>query len=362
MKKIFKLIFLVLFLIHNLSAEEVVKIGSIGILTGEGAAWGIAAKNGIDLAVEKINSQGGVLGKKIKVYHQDDQGDPKKAISAFKYLTDIEGVKIIIGPSWSNTGLALVDLSKNKRVIMISPSLGVADFNEAHKYLFNTKMHDFILSRKLAEFVREQGHTRVALIGAQQVWVIEQIKNFKEKFEELGGEIVFFVEPLPQTTDLKSDAQKIKNLKNLDAVVSMTNGIHIGSYLAKYLKQIRYQIPKYSIILDQEAIDVAQGGFENLKFITSFTPSELFKKQYEKQYNIELQIGGDSAYDAVMLLSQAIEKSKSFENDLIAQKLAEIEAYQGVSGKLISDGRRGFTSDYKIQKVVDGKPTDYKLY
>src|SRR3989344_2598770 len=59
------------------TANEPIKLGSILILSGEGASWGNAAKNGIDMAVEKINAGGGINGRLLAVDHQDDKSDPK---------------------------------------------------------------------------------------------------------------------------------------------------------------------------------------------------------------------------------------------------------------------------------------------
>ncbi len=134
-------------------SSETLTIGSILILSGEGAAWGNVSKNGIDLAVDDLNSAGGVLGKKFAVLHQDDQGDPKKSLSAFQQLTSGSGVKFIIGPNWSTLGLPLVEPARRQKVMIISPSLGMAKFNESHELLFNSWPHDNVLSEQLADYV-----------------------------------------------------------------------------------------------------------------------------------------------------------------------------------------------------------------
>ncbi len=66
------------------SGNEPIRIGSILILSGEGSAWGIAEKNGIDMAVEKINSEGGINGRMLAVSHQDDRGTRKQRLAHLK--------------------------------------------------------------------------------------------------------------------------------------------------------------------------------------------------------------------------------------------------------------------------------------
>jgi branched-chain amino acid transport system substrate-binding protein len=335
------------------------KLGSILILTGQGSSWGIASKNGIEMAVEKLNSDGGILGRRIEVSHQDDQSNPRNAISAFRQLVDVEKVRFIIGPTWSNSGIPLIQAADKTKTIMISPSLGLAKFNEANKYLFNTWPHDFLLSEQLAEYVFRKGHRNIALVGAEDVWVKEQTDTFKRRFEELGGKIAFLTEPLPGTVDLRTEALKIKNNSEVEAVVSTTDGCIVGSLVAKELKQLGIEVPIFSITLDQSAIDASQGGFEGLEFLTFLTPLAEFQRAYEERFKIPIDIGADSAYDAVMMLAQAISEAGSDDTELVSAKLSAIKEWKGMSGVLKSDGRRGFEKRFAIKKVVNGKPTDF---
>ena len=162
--------------------KEPIKLGSILILSGQGASWGTAAKNGIDMAIKDINTAGGINGRKLTIDHQDDQSDAKKAITAFDYLVNVKNIKIIIGTTWSHTGLPLIQKADNEKVLMISPSLGMAKFNEESDYLFNTWPHDEILSAKLADYVYQKGHRNVAMIGAEQIWVKQQTNAFKNRW------------------------------------------------------------------------------------------------------------------------------------------------------------------------------------
>lgn len=338
--------------------QPVIRVGSILILSGEGSSWGTAARNGIDMAIERINADGGVLGKRLLASHQDDQGDPKKTIAAFQQLSSVEHVKFIIGPTWSNLGIALIDAAERSKTIVISPSLGMAKFNEANKYLFNTWPHDYVLSESVADYVFKKGYRSVALVGAQHVWVKEQSDAFKRRFTSLGGRIAFETEPLPGSTDVRTDALKIKNTPGIDAVVSTTDGIVIGSLVAKALKEIGVHLPLFSISLDQTAIDAAQGGFEGLEFLTFLTPKADFQQQYEARYKIPIDIGADSAYDAVMMLAKAIADAGSTDADAVAAKLAGVTVYAGESGTLTSDGKRGFSKPYAAKRVVSGKAVD----
>lgn len=337
-------------------AGEPVRIGSILILSGEGASWGTASKNGIDLAVEQVNATGGIHGRPLMVSHQDDKGDPKAGIDAFRQLTDAQGISIIIGTTWTRTGLPLIDLAQRKKVLMISPSLGVKEFNEGSEYLFNTWPHDYILSEKLADFVFRAGHRKVALIGAQDPWVKDQTSAFRKQFESLGGSVTVLVEPVPADKDINSEALKIKNTKGLDALISTTDGVQVGALVAKRLRALGVTLPLYSITIDNDVIKAAGKAYEGMKFLTFLTPTHNFETMYRKKFGKDLDIGADSAYDAVMMLVEAMRKINSTDATALKQYLATIKTYSGVSGELVSDGKRGFTKAFVIKEIRDGKP------
>lgn len=333
-----------------------IKLGSILILSGEGASWGEASKNGIDLAVKEINSKGGVNGKKISVIHEDNASDPKKAISAFKKLTETNQVKFIIGPNWSNSGVSLIDLAKTSKTVVVSPSLGVKEFNESSEYLFNTWPHDYILSRNLADYVYAKGLRNVALIGGQDVWVKEQTRNFKERFIEIGGKVTVTFEPQTDIKDVRTELLKIKSDKNIDAMILTASGYSLISTAAKQAREIGVTLPKYSITIDKKIISDCEGACNEMTFLTFLTPTQQFEKVYKDTYKREVEIGADSGYDAVMMIVEAMNKTGSINPDVVAKAMAEVKTYEGSSGKLVSDGKRGFTKAYLIKKVIGSVP------
>ena len=343
------------------SNEKTIKIGSILILTGEGASWGIAEKNGIDMAIERINSEDGINGKIIEVIHENDKSDPKESISAFRKLVDQDSVKFIIGTTWSHTGLPLVNMSDKNKIIMISPSLGMKEFNEGSDYLFNTWPHDYILSERLAEIVYNKGHRNVAVIGAQQVWVKDQTNAFTKKFKSLGGTIGLIFEPNTADRNLNTEALRIKENKNVDALVFLTDGVQVGTIMAQKIKEIGIDLPSYSVTLSQDDITSSKSAYDSTIFLTSLTPSSEFENEYKEKYGMDIEIGADSAYDAVMMLAQAMKETNSTDTTTIANYMNSIKEYHGVSGSLISDGKGGFTKEYVAKLIVNGIPTAVEI-
>jgi len=351
------LFILAIALLFGCTQSETTEIGFIGILTGQGSSWGEAAKNGTTLAVEEINANGGVNGKLLSIDFQDDGGNVTKTVTAFNYLTDIKGINIILGTTWSNNGLPLIKLADEKKVLMVSPSLGKPEFNEGSEYLFNTWPHDVTLSSALADYVYNKGHTQVALIGAEEVWTKDQTNAFRKRFIELGGTIDILVEPTPEQTEVGIEATKIKNAKNITAIVSVTDGVLVGALVAKKAKELGVELPIYSVTIDADTIKSAQGAYEEMEFLTFLTPTTEFKEKYEKRFG-NIDIGADTAYDAVMLIVQAMKETKSTDTTILAEYLQNVKEYTGASGHLISDGKGAFTKPFLVKKVVNEIPVD----
>ncbi len=338
------------------SSAEPIQIGSILILTGEGSSWGQASKRGMDLAIEKINAEGGVLGRPLLAVHEDDQGEPKQAVSAFHKLTAVEQAQFIIGPTWSPMGLAIAKLADQKKIVVVSPSLGVKEFNESSPYLFNTWPHDFILSEHLAELAYEAGHRNVAIFGTKQVWVEDQTRAFTQRFEALGGQVGLLVEPNPDTLDLGTEAARVKQGPGIDAVILTSGVMNVGARGARRMREMGVTLPFYSMTLDKNIIKVAEGAYEGLVFPTFLTPDPAFERAYAERFGTPLEIGGDTAYDAVMLLAEAIRETGSTEPEKVKDYLNAVKRYEGVSGSLEADGKGGFTKPYKVLVVRNGEP------
>ena len=327
-----------------------IRIGALLILSGEGSSWGIAERNGIDMAVERINAVGGINGRTVEIVYQDDRGDPTAAVNGFRNL-EASNIRMIIGTTWSRTGLAVAPLANASGIIMISPSLGVAEFNEQSPYLFNLWPHDFLLSERLAELIYERGYRNVAVIGAQEVWVRDQTEAFTQRFGQLGGTMLVF-EPVTTDRDLRTEATRIRN-SDIDAVVYLTDGVQVGTIMAQRIREQGIELSSFSVTLTQDDITASRNAYDGTIFLSSLTPSPEFEQEYESSFGL-LEIGGDSAYDAVMLLAQAIRETNSTDNVVLADYLNGVREFDGVSGHLVADGRGGFTRPYATMLIVNG--------
>ncbi len=358
MKTIQTIFFLLLLLVSantiKAESEDSFRLGLLLCLTGDCAEWGQNSLKGIKLAVNELNNSGGILGRKIEIATQDTRegGSGANSVSAYRALTTDKNIKFIIGPTWSIGGLPLAPIiSKKNDLIVTSPSLGVAEFNETSDNLFNTWPHDAISTAALADYAFKKGWKRAAVWSGNDPWVMVQGNTFAKEFESLGGEIVIKVELDPNSKDVKPEALRVK--KNNPDVIFYADTYTMG-LAAKELKRLQYSGNQLAILMDETRVKDAAGAFNETIFAMYPEASASFLKHYQQEYNEKPGITADTAYDTVKLYAAAITQANSFDPLIVKKTLSNVN-YEGASGKIIFDGKGGVIKTPVFWRVAGEK-------
>ncbi|MFZ3091499.1 MAG: ABC transporter substrate-binding protein [Nitrospirota bacterium] len=171
--------------------EKEIKIGAILPLTGDAAKWGNNTKNGIDLAVEKVNNAGGINGRKLKILYEDTQGTPKNGVAAIQKLITIEKVPAVIDDSMSTVTLAMSPIAEKSKVVLLATGATAPKISEAGDYIFRIWNSDDLEGKVSAKFVYDD----LKLYNAAILYINNDYGNglesvFKKAFEKLGGRII----------------------------------------------------------------------------------------------------------------------------------------------------------------------------
>src|SRR5690349_20781433 len=102
--------------------SDTILLGEVGSLSGSEATFGISTRNGIEMAIDEANKEGGVKGKKLFVRVYDDMGRPEEAANAVTRLINEDRVKLILGEVASSNSLAMARKAQPSHVPMITPS------------------------------------------------------------------------------------------------------------------------------------------------------------------------------------------------------------------------------------------------
>ena len=170
------------------SAEDAVKIGVIGPLTGANAQYGLAVQRGAQIAVDEINAKGGV---QLEILAEDDQADGELAVNAYNKLLD-DGVTMMLGTVTSGSCIAVSDVAYEERVFMLTPSGSADVITDGKDNVYRICFKDSAQGTASAQYIADHGlATKVGVIYNNALdYSMGIYQSFQAKAEELGLEIV----------------------------------------------------------------------------------------------------------------------------------------------------------------------------
>lgn len=338
-------------------AKEI-KIGAILPLSGDGAKYGEEAKNGIDMATERINAKGGINGNKIRIIYEDDLGTATGAINGFDKLVNSEKVPIVIGPMYSSTALAVAPRAEEKKIVLFSPSASTPDLTKAGDYIFRNWPSDIFEGGEMAKFAYQKlGLHKIAILTVNLDYGIGLTKVFKTEFIKLGGEIVSEDKYEQGETDFRTQLTKIK-AKKPEAIYLPGYYTEIGLIL-KQAKELGVKVQFLSCVGfdNPKALEIAGNAAEGVIFARpAYDPESKdpkianFVKNFKDKYGIAPGTYAAHAYDALKIVAEAITKG-GYNADSIKTALYSIKDFQGVTGKTSFDINGDVIKPIQIMKV-----------
>ena len=322
--------------------SEEIKIGATLPLSGDAAVWGNNTKEGIELALQELNNQGGVLGKNVRVVYEDTEALPEKGVSAFRKLTQIDKVSAIIDDSVSSVTLAMAPLAQTHHVVILATGATAPSISEAGEYVFRIWNSDAYEGAVAAEHASgELKLQRIAILYINNDYGRGLEEVFKGEFGSLGGKIVASESFDQNATDMRTQLAKIK--------AANPEGLYLVGYPKEApiaLRQARETGLKVQVVgtvamHDKTLIATAGEAAEGLVFPYPRDPSgehiERFQKSFRERYSKEPGITADVGYDAIKMISRAIELAGGSTGEHVRTGLNMLKDYPGVSGVMTFD-------------------------
>jgi len=299
------------------ASAETFKIGGIGPITGAGAVYGIAVKNGAELAIKEINEAGGINGYQIEYNFQDDELDNEKSVNAYNTLKDW-GMNMLVGSVTSGCCVAVAAESKNDNMFQITPSGSSVDCIEGNDNVFQICFTDPNQGVGAADYIGENNlASKVAVIyDSSDVYSSGIYAKFKEEAATQNFEIV---SEEAFTADNKTDfsVQLAKAQEAGAELVFLPIYYTEASLILKQADSMGYA-PKFfgcdglDGILGVENFDTSLA--EGVMLLTPFAAdaqddlTKKFVSAYETAYNDTPNQFAADAYDAVYAIKAAAEK------------------------------------------------------
>lgn len=291
------------------------KIGVIGPLTGDNAAYGLAVQHGAELAAKEINEAGGINGASIELQAQDDEADPEKSINAYNTLKDW-GMQMLVGTTTSGSCIAVAAETYNDNMFQITPSGSAVECVE-NPNVFRVCFSDPDQGTASAQYIGEhQLATKVAIIyDSSSVYSDGIRENFVAEAANQGIEIVASE---AFTADSKTDfSVQLDKAKEAGAelvflpIYYQEASIILKQAADKDFSPIFFGCDGMDGILTVENFDVSLA--EGLMLLTPFSAdaedAQDFTAAYTETYGeTPNQFAADS-YDAVYAIKAAAEKA-----------------------------------------------------
>ena len=342
-------------------------VGTSGPLTGDNAIYGMAVKQGVELAVNEINASDSTI--KFEFLSQDDEADGEKAVNAYNNMMD-NGMQVLVGPTTTGASIAVADACYTDRTFMLTPSASSTDVTAGKDNVFQVCFTDPNQGVGAADYMAENfADAKIAIIYRNDDAYSQGIRDtFVQEAADKGMEVVY---QGTFTNDTASDfTVQLTGAQKAGAdLVFMPIYYQPASIILAQAKQMGYAPTFFGVdgmdgILTMENFDASLA--EGLMLLTPFSATvpetKSFVDAYTAAYTIEPNQFAADAYDGVYIVKEALEKagctadmsSADICEALVAQ-MTQI-SYSGLTGKDMTWNAEGQVSKAPTAYVIkDGE-------
>jgi branched-chain amino acid transport system substrate-binding protein len=350
--------------LHSVAASSAdpILVGAYASLTGKEATWGQSYEKGVRLAVDEINTSGGVLGRPLKLVLEDNQSKPGESATVARKLISRDHVVVVLGEVSSGRSLEAAPVCQQARIPMISNGTN-PKVTEVGAYIFRVAYIDPFQGTVMATFAKEKlGAHRVALLtDATNAYAVGLGKFFREKFVAGGGTVALEQKYSAGERDFKAQLTAIKQAAP-DAVFVPGYYTEAGLIVAQ-ARELGYTGP----ILGGDGwaapqlLELAGAALANTFYCDNFSVeadskvTQDFIQRYRARYHEDPDSVAPLAYDAVGMLRDALTRAGSTDADKLRAALASIKDLPGVSGTITVDANRNPLKPAYIVGFKDGR-------
>jgi branched-chain amino acid transport system substrate-binding protein len=345
-------------------AQDTIKVGHYGSLTGSEATFGQSTSNGVKLAIKEFNAAGGLNGKKIELVEYDTKGDAKEAGAVVTRLVTRDKVVAVIGEVASSLSLAGAPICQSNSVPMISPSSTNPRVTKVGDMIFRVCFIDPFQGFVCAKFAVENRHAKTAamLVDQASAYSVGLGEEFEKNFVQLGGTI----------TTKQSYNKGDQDFTSRLTAIRATNPdiIFVPGYYTD-VANIAIQSKKLGITApllggdgwdSEELCKNAGSAIEGSFYSNHASPDDPspviqgFIKKYEDEYGATPDALAALGYDAANLLFDSMKRAKSLDGHELAAAIRASKDFPGVTGAINFNETRDAVKPAVILELKDGKP------
>lgn len=351
-------------------------LGQIAGTTGAYGTTGIAMVNGGKLAVAKVNEEGGILGKKVKLTNYNDKADPTLSSQLYQRLVS-DGAVAVLGSG--DTGPATASMAERLHVVNTGAvdDAGLTIYPKGadsppYEWVFSFGLNTYAWGEALGDYALENCKG-LAVLHDPATYGEGGNEGIKMAYEEKGGKKLALDETITEnwstgaTVSLDSELAKIKSTGADCVVVWLT-----PQDTARFAQEARNEGAKFKILGNDEinadetfsklAGSAAKGavGASITTELEEGPELREFKKEYKSQFGSESTPFATATYDAVFMLKQVMEEAESTDSEAIRDGMEKVSGFKGLTGTLSFSPEDHATITRKQLTLVEFNGNEWK--
>jgi len=344
------------------AAQEVV-VGTSVALTGKYDRTGREQLQGFQMWVEEVNARGGLLGRKVRLVHYDDESKPETGAKLYEKLITDDKVDLLIGPYSSDVTMAASTVAEKHNFPMVSSGASASEIWErGFKNIFGLYTLAETYMDQILEFGKSKGLKKIALVYENTAFPRGVASGVKAKAKSLGMQVVYEEEYGKASTDFTSMIVKIKARKP-DMIVG-------GSYLpdstafVRQAKENRLTAKIFAFAVGPGLPDFgknlgldAEGVMGNTQWepTLNIPGAREFADKYKAKHGHEPGYHAGGGYGAGQVLEAAVKKAGATDRDKVRQALFDLDTVTAFGRfKVDATGKQVGKPGYTVQ-WIDGE-------
>ena len=327
-------------------AQEPIRIGAFLSVTGPAAFLGDPEQKTLEMVIERLNAEGGLLGRKLQLVAYDDAGDAEKARTFAKRLLEQDKVDVIVGGSTTGTTMAAVPLVEAAGTPFISLAGAVVIIEPVKKWVFKTPHTDRMACEKIFVDLQARKLGKVALISGSGGFDKSMRGECLKVAPKYGIEVAADETYGAADTDMTAQLTKIR-ASGAQAVLNAGFGQGPAIVTRNY-RQVGLTLPLYQShgVASKEYVKLSGPAAEGVRLPAAalLVPDLLagndpqkpvvsaYKRDYETRYKTDVSTFGGHAYDGLMLAVNAIKRAGSTDKARLRDAIEATRGYVGTGG------------------------------
>lgn len=349
-----------------------IRIGAVLSTTGPAGYLGDPQLKTLQTYIAQLNTEGGVLGRKLELVHYDDASEAGKANGFAKRLMDDDKVDLLIAGTTTGATMAMAPLVEKAGIPLISLSGAVVVVEPVKKWIFKTPHTDRMAAEKVFEDMRKRGFTKVGLLSETSGFGASGAKEARAVAAKFAIALVADEAYGPKDTDMTAQLTKMRGVAGMQAVFVF--GLGQGpAVVTKNYAQLGMTLPLYQShgVASNEFIKLAGKAAEGVRLpspallvansLAANDPQKplvtSYAATYWKQYKDEPSTFGGYALDALSLGVQAIKTAGGTDKEAVRNALEKTQGFMGTTGQfnMSATDHMGLNlSAFRMVEVKDG--------